>query len=127
MSAAYFIGIDIGTQGARVVMLDDNGLQVGSNEEVFPLNKENRNEQPPLQWWKSCLNSLKMMCTEVSGSIDLKNIKAISVASTSGTIIPLNKNNEPLHQAIMYSDTRSAAEASVCRKAAEDAGTTAYS
>jgi sugar (pentulose or hexulose) kinase len=41
-------------------------------------------------------------------SFDKTSIMAISVTSTSGTVIPLDKNNKPLHPAIMYSDGRSA-------------------
>jgi sugar (pentulose or hexulose) kinase len=55
---------------------------------------------------------------QVKSHISLSDVLAISVTSTSGTIIPLNRNNQPLHNAIMYSDPRSAEEASYCKKVA---------
>ena len=125
--AAFFIGIDIGTQGARVVLLDEAGNMMGSKEDVFLLNSGSREEQSPAQWWASCRNSLAALCTELKDAIDLAKVKAIAVTSTSGTIIPLDRENNPLHNAIMYSDGRSAAAAIQCKEAAAAAGTKAFS
>ena len=127
MMPAYFIGIDIGTQGARVIFLDENGNEIASASEVFPLNNWSREEQSPYQWWKSCLNLLKELCNTLTSKIDLNNVRSISVTSTSGTIIPVNKNYEPLHNAIMYSDARSSEEAVFCSEAALRAQTNAFS
>lgn len=126
MNVAYFIGIDIGTQGARVVMLDNLGNLLCTKEEVFTLNDQSREEQPPLQWWSSCLSSLKAMCSEMTTVVDLSKLKAIAVTSTSGTLIPIDKNNNPLHNAIMYSDPRSVEEADWCKKVAVAANTKGY-
>src|SRR5690606_20511285 len=40
--------------------------------------------------------------------------------STSGTVLPLDKQNRPLHDAPLYSDPRSAAEGQLCRQLAEE-------
>src|SRR5690606_5065000 len=47
-------------------------------------------------------------------------IKSIGVTSTSGTVIPLDKDNNPLHSAIMYSDQRSAKSSVKVKELAED-------
>src|SRR6185369_8587204 len=126
MNPFYFIGIDIGTQGARVALLDNQGRVAGMKEEGFPLNRQSREEQSPQEWWQSCYHSLQSLLNEVKKDIDLQKIKAVSVTSTSGTIIPLDKNNEPLHPAIMYSDGRSAAEAALCKQVAIESGSRGY-
>jgi sugar (pentulose or hexulose) kinase len=118
MKAPYFLGIDVGTQGARVVIIDVKGNMIGSSEESFPLNSQFREEQSPQMWWDSCLGCLKNILKKNNEQIKLDNVKAVSVTSTSGTVIPLDGNNEPLHNAIMYSDKRSVDEARVCQKAA---------
>jgi len=118
MNQPYFIGIDIGTQGARAVLIDVKGDVLGSSEQAFPLNNQSREEQSPAQWWQHCFVCLQQVIAQVKPAIRLADIQAISVTSTSGTIIPLDKNNQPLHNAIMYSDPRSAEEASYCRKVA---------
>ena len=44
---SYFLGIDVGTQGVRVVLLDDAGNTIGTSEKVFPLTPHSREEQSP--------------------------------------------------------------------------------
>src|SRR5689334_5853811 len=87
MNTAYFIGIDIGTQGARVVLLDQQGRVAGSREEGFPLSAQSREEQSPQAWWRSCHHSLKGLLSDVKDHIDLQEVRSIAVTSTSGTII----------------------------------------
>ncbi|MGM9477461.1 FGGY-family carbohydrate kinase [Pedobacter sp. GSP4] len=113
---AYFLGIDIGTQGARVLLLDNRGEVVDEVEEVFPLNNLSRTEQSPEGWWLSCHKSLQKLFAQTT--IDKTKVLAVSVTSTSGTVIPLDAHNNPLHPAIMYSDKRSAAQGETCTAAA---------
>lgn len=119
MSEAYFIGIDIGTQGARVVILDEAGRQLGAKEEVFVLSDSSREEQSPQQWWDACCKLIPALIADVKNKIQADKIKAVAVTSTSGTIIPLGIDLDPLHPAIMYSDPRSAKEAALCKEIAE--------
>src|SRR5690606_20078621 len=81
-----------------------------------------REEQSPEDWWKACLLTLRELVRQAKNDMDLSTIKAISVTSTSGTVIPLDSGNRPLHAALMYSDKRSGAEAVECREAAIGAG-----
>jgi sugar (pentulose or hexulose) kinase len=124
MSSPYFIGIDIGTQGARVVLIDATGEVLGSESQSFPLNNQSREEQSPTQWWDDCLLCLQRLIQHVKGHVTLSDVTAISVTSTSGTIIPLDRNKQPLYNAIMYSDMRSAQEALQCKELS--AGSTGY-
>ncbi|TPE42378.1 FGGY-family carbohydrate kinase [Pontibacter mangrovi] len=118
MKAPYFLGIDIGTQGARVVLLDVEGSMLGSSEEAFALSSQSREEQSPQMWWDSCLRSLRALLEHTAKTINLQDVKAVSVTSTSGTVIPLDTHHAPLHNAIMYSDKRSAREGEICRELA---------
>ena len=125
---AYFIGIDIGTQGARVVLVDNEGSVISSDEQTFPLNDQSREEQSPVLWWETCYTSLSKVLQNARG-IDVHLIRAIAVTSTSGTVIPLDKENKPLHNALMYSDKRSVEQAKRCTDAAlkyHNSGYTAY-
>ena len=69
MSKAYFIGIDIGTQGARVVILDELGQQLGAKEEVFPLTGGSREEQSPDVWWDCCCRLIPALVRDVKNHI----------------------------------------------------------
>ena len=118
MGNAYFLGMDIGTQGARVVLMDAAGDLVASAEEAFPLNEASREEQSAEQWWDICLRLLQEVTASARGSVDLSAVRAVGVTSTSGTVIPLDATYTPLHNAMMYSDPRSAAEGLRCKQAA---------
>ncbi|WP_233878124.1 FGGY-family carbohydrate kinase [Dyadobacter sp. CY323] len=116
---AYFIGIDVGTQGVRVLLTDEKGRAKASAEKVFPLTAKSREEQSPQHWWQACELCLQEMMDAVKAELDTDLIRAVSVTSTSGTVIPLDENNDPIHNALMYSDPRSADEGKLCREIAE--------
>lgn len=118
----FFIGVDVGTQGVRVNLIDAVGNLLGTGEQVFLLNKELREEQSPLQWWDAFKSSLTTMLESVDKNLDRNKILSIAVTSTSGTVIPIDKNHNPLHNAIMYSDKRSAPQALECKKEALASG-----
>lgn len=116
---SYFVGVDIGTQGVRTALLDEKGNVVCGQEEMFLLNEHAREEQSPAMWWDICVRLLKELLAASGRQIEIERIAAIAVTSTSGTVIPLNRNNEPLHDALMYSDKRSEEVAAECKAAAE--------
>lgn len=115
MATACFIGIDVGTQGARVVLMDATGNLLGSSEQHFPLHEKMREEQSPAAWWDACLLCLRTLLADTPHR---QQVKAIAVTSTSGTIVPIDQQHQPLHNAIMYSDGRQAAAGKVCSEAA---------
>lgn len=116
---ALFLGIDVGTQGVRVVLMNQNGDVKASAQKSFELTASSREEQSPQHWWESCFSCLKEIAIFVAEKMDHKNILSVSVTSTSGTVIPLDQNNDPLHRALMYSDLRSEAEGVLCKKTAQ--------
>jgi sugar (pentulose or hexulose) kinase len=110
----YFLGIDIGTQGARVALVDASGKIMGSAGQVFELNEQSREEQSPEGWWNACVDSIRLLLLQDKARAAAPGIKAIAVTSTSGTVIPVDDNWRPLHEALMYSDKRSALQAQKC-------------
>ncbi|MCF2487564.1 FGGY-family carbohydrate kinase [Dyadobacter sp. CY347] len=116
----YFLGIDVGTQGVRVVLMNQDGAVKAAAEKRFELTATSREEQSPQLWWESCLGCLSDIAVSVGKEIDKKNILSISVTSTSGTVIPLDQNDVPMHHALMYSDMRSEAEGKICKRVAEE-------
>jgi sugar (pentulose or hexulose) kinase len=116
---AYFIGIDVGTQGVRAVLLNLKGELLFDDGWVFELNEGSREEQSPEDWWVYCQELLQRLVVTVRGKIALSSIKAIGVTSTSGTVIPLDAENRPLHNALMYSDKRSEVQGELCTAVAQ--------
>jgi len=104
-----FIGIDVGTQGVRLVLVDQHGNKIYSGHENLSLTEYSREEQSPQEWWQACLRLLKAMSTSIQADLEKGLIiESIAATSTSGTVIPLDEQNKPLHPAMMYSDQRSA-------------------
>ena len=113
----YFLGIDVGTQGARTLVCDDEGNIHARADRSFPLSpdaggRDGRHEQNPSDWWSAAAETLRdcgQTCRDKN--ISPSSIRGISVTSTSGTVCMINENGEPLGPALMYNDGRSASEA----------------
>jgi len=126
----YVIGIDVGTQGVRVALIGIDGAVEASISTPFKLTAAAREEQSPLMWWEYTLNALQSIRQQTSNRIKADQIKAIATTSTSGTVIPIDAQGEPIHPALMYSDKRSAEQGIYCRSLAkkhQPDGFTAYS
>lgn len=115
---AVFIGIDIGTQGIRVIAITETGTLLTSDNHHFSfITYQNLQiEQSPTLWWSCLVNSLKKVSDNLKKFISLEQIVSLSVTSTSGTVIPLDQNYQPISNAFMYSDKRSYKEAEFCKQ-----------
>lgn len=106
-----FLGLDVGTQGARVVVVDAQGQVQASHEEpLLPSSTPlppGWSEQDPADWWRAATLSLRAVTQQVRPT----EIRALAVTSTSGTLVPVGFNRQPLRPAIMYNDSRAVAEA----------------
>lgn len=114
-----FIGIDVGTQGIRAAMVTDTGQVLGEASRRFKLTADSRMEQSPDDWWQCTLDVMDELFGILPPNVDRETVQAIGVDSTSGTVIPLDGANRPLHPAIMYSDPRSAEAGRQCKAFAE--------
>jgi len=120
-------GIDVGTQGVRMIVADDAGNIMAQAERIFPLaptarsQAAGRMEQDPGEWW----NGVRACVAEALAAIRMKgftaaDIVAMSISSTSGTVIGVTEQGELRTPAIMYNDTRTSAEAAMCNQALEN-------
>ena len=90
------IGIDVGTSGVRVALIDAGGAVLGIRSSVLAPS-ERRN---PACWWhavESALAALKL-------SADLSGVRCIAVDGTSGTILLLDEDGRPMREASLYND-----------------------
>ena len=116
----YFVGIDVGSQGVRVVLLDENGTMMSSTEKKWLLQNEGgiEHEQDPYQWWRAICECLQ----ELSQRKSLNNISRLSLVATSGTLLLLDASYRPLHPALMWNDKRATKEAEEANKLFEAEG-----
>lgn len=100
---SYYIGIDLGTSGCRAMVVDVNGSLIASSTALLPepIRKNSRCEQDPSLWWDA-------VCDVLSGLFDqipAKNVAAMAVDGTSGTVFLIDADGNPLAPALMYDDT----------------------
>lgn len=112
-----FIGADVGTQGVRAMALNGTGELLSLHSRPFA-GVVSRQEQSPQEWWEQLLICLKGVGSDLKRQQTNPPVSGLSVTSTSGTMIALDKAYRPVSGALMYSDTRSEAEACLCREAA---------
>lgn len=112
------IGIDLGTQGVRVLAANSDGELVASSEGRLPKGSINRqaglHEQDPTSWW-ACTGRCLRQTVQLLPPNSL--VEGVCVDSTSGSVVVVDHAGHPLGPAIMYNDTRSAAHVEEVRQA----------
>ncbi|WP_150526603.1 FGGY-family carbohydrate kinase [Roseibium sediminis] len=93
-----FVGIDVGTSGVRTAAIDGNRQIVALTK--APMDGQSDARRDPHQWQQALATSLKQLI----GLIDPARIAAISVDGTSGTVLALDRNAEPVGTGLMYND-----------------------
>ena len=103
------LGIDIGTNGARIIVVDATGAAVARAVQPMapPRREGDRAEQDPAIWWEAVLAAF----AAIAGQIDLTTVRRIAVDGTSGTLLLIDDAGRPQGPGIMYNDARGGAAA----------------
>jgi sugar (pentulose or hexulose) kinase len=115
---ALYIGIDLGTGGARCIMADAAGQVLATASAT--LTKENsasepgHSEQRPADWIAALESAMDEVITKVPSQ---GQVAAIAVDSTSGTVLAVDSQGTPLTPALLHNDMRSTVEAHSCSEA----------
>lgn len=105
----YLIGLDIGTTSVKAVVFDENGRRVSKAVEEYSLETPTQGivELDAEIYWRSSVKAVKKAVKSISPG----KIEALSVSSQGETLIPVNRDGEPLRKAIVWLDNRSKEEA----------------
>lgn len=93
----HFIGIDLGTSGLRLLLVNEKGQVEANLSGSWPIAATT---QDPQIW----LATLKQLWQQLPPC----SIGAVSICSTSGTVLALDRLGVPVTEAWLYSDTRGA-------------------
>ena len=103
-----WLGIDLGTSGVKTIVMDDGGAVVA--RESVPLGIERPHpgwsEQDPDEWWRAVRQSIRAL----PGMIRAR-MKGVALSGQMHGAVVLGDKDRPLRPAILWNDTRSAAEA----------------
>ncbi len=98
MQADLCLGLDLGTSGARAVVIDAAGLEVASAKAA--MSDFGANLRDPQVWWQAARHAVMGALAQ----IDRGRIAALAVDGTSGTLLAVDSAGEPLADGIMYND-----------------------
>ncbi|MCX8012767.1 MAG: FGGY family carbohydrate kinase [Rectinema sp.] len=100
------IVLDTGTTSMRAALFDAAGqvLHVARRDNPPRYYPDGRVEQNP-ETWKHCLFSLLREAQERAKAESL-TVSALSLTSQRSSVIPLDKDGRPLHDALMWQDIR---------------------
>ncbi len=125
-----FVGIDLGTSGVRVMGADLGGKNLVQAAESFPSPLIRQScpetatgifEQNPEAWRVALDHVLGQFITKVKDAgLHPEDIQGLCTTSTSGTILAIDADGQPLTNAIMYSDQRAQAETPIVQAAAKE-------
>ncbi|MDZ5698249.1 FGGY-family carbohydrate kinase [Chelativorans sp. M5D2P16] len=93
-----FIGLDVGTSGARAIAVDRARAIVAQGAaRMADFGDDHRS---PDIWWAAATRAL----ATILAAIPAQSVRAIAVDGTSGTMLPVDGAGTPLTQPLMYND-----------------------
>ncbi|WP_030592035.1 FGGY-family carbohydrate kinase [Streptomyces anulatus] len=107
--APAVIGIDVATASVRVLCVDEQGRVLAEARSDLPLpvrTAAGTSEQDARSWWPAVRSALRRTTDALPRGG--REVVAVAVSATSGTIVPTGVDAEPLGPALMYDDRRAA-------------------
>lgn len=119
-AAQVWVGVDIGTQGCRVAVVDETGQVLASG--ASPIRSAHpspgRHEQRPEEW-KAAVSAA---CREALSTLPRAMVGAVAVSGTSGTFVFGDEGGHALSSALMYDDDRGVDDHNAIADAWRDCG-----
>ena len=106
--APVFVGIDLGTGSARAFAATGDGTVAGHGTAALRSRRDGeRHEQDPASWWPA----VAAACRAALRDIAPQRVRGVATCATSGTILLVGPDGEPLTPALMYDDGRAGEQA----------------
>jgi xylulokinase len=108
---ALDLGLDVGTQGTKALVIDVDSRAVvaraASSYELLPGLPAGAAEQHPDTWW----NAVRACLRDLGSACDLARVRALGVAGQQHGFVALDERRAVLRPAKLWCDTSTAAEA----------------
>lgn len=107
----YFLTADGGTESLRARVYDLSGVCLGSAAVAYEtkFSAGARAEQDPEDWWQAFITAARQAID--TARVDPSAVEAITLATTSCTVVALDREGRVLRPAIIWMDVRASAEA----------------
>lgn len=118
------MGIDLGTQSVRCLVVDAAGRVLGSGSASLPEVRDGvEHTQHPDDWWEAVVAAVRGAGEEMAAAgTTLGGVRAVAVDATSGTVALLDRDGAATGPALMYDDARATEETERAADAARELG-----
>ena len=102
------LGIDLGTGSIKALVVDLAGTTRGRGSAEYPLHhpKPGYAEQNPADWWRATVTAVR----EAVAQAGALQVVAIGLSGQMHGAVPLGADGDPIAPAVIWADTRSAAQ-----------------
>ena len=111
MKMEYLIGVDIGTQGTKAVLINQDGKVLSHSYSGYEVEtpKQSWAQQWPDVWEQATYTTIKNVISK--SGVEKKHIKGVGISSLyGGSGIPVNANMEALAPCLIWMDRRAKKE-----------------
>ena len=109
--ANYILSIDLGTTSCKAVLFDTDFNVAATAQIAYDTQYPQTGwaEQPAAQWWSALIENTKSVISQ--SQISPSQIIAVGIDAFSTTVLPVDKNGEPLRNGLIWMDRRSTKQA----------------
>lgn len=111
MTGTFLLGIDVGTQGSKGVIVAQDGTLLASHFLEHGLSTPRpgwAEHEADAIWWSDFVALSRHLLRQAQ--VEPREIAAVGVCALSPDMLPLDADGRPLRPAILYADTRASAE-----------------
>ena len=100
---AFYLAIDIGTEGARAGVFDEAGTRVSTASAPYQTAYPHPGwaEQNPRDWWSATVRASR----EALEAASVRSVRAVGVATTSSSVVVLDDTGAPIRPALLWMDS----------------------
>jgi xylulokinase len=109
-SMAYLLGLDVGTSGAKAVLIADDGRVVASATDEYPLSTPQPlwSEQDPADWWRGSRTALQQVISE--SGVPHDEIVGLGLTGQMHGAVFLDGQDQVIRPALLWNDGRTGAQ-----------------
>ena len=117
LGTEYVIGMDLGTTGIKLLLIDQNGVIYASAFKPYSLiqPKPAWSEQNPTEWMRAASGGVRELVTRIGNHPE--QLTAIGIAAQIDGVVPINEQGHPLGNAIIWMDRRAKQQCQQIRSA----------